>query len=120
MMRALLTAAVTAALVIACGGGGPATTPAGTPAVTVQLSAANSAFEETSLSVPAGVTFAIDFDNKDSAPHNVAIVGGPAGAKGEIFGGPGERVYVFPALSAGTYTFHCDVHPNMTGTIQAI
>jgi plastocyanin len=52
-------------------------------------------------------------------PHNVSIVNGPAGSTGEIFGGPAERLYIFPALSSGTYTFHCDVHPDMTGTIEA-
>ena len=118
MRGALLTAAVVAVLIAACGGGAAAT-PRGTPAVTVGLSVLNSAFEQASLTVPAGVTYAIDFDNKDSLPHNVNIQGGPPSSQGEIFSGPGERVYVFPALPAGTYTFHCDVHPNMTGTIQA-
>jgi plastocyanin len=87
--------------------------------VTVQLSADNSKFEPTSLSVIAGSPFAIAFDNKDTVPHNVSIVNGPAGSTGEIFGGPAERLYIFPALSSGTYTFHCDVHPDMTGTIEA-
>jgi len=118
MRRSLLAAAVVAVLIAACGGGAVAT-PQGTPAVTIELSALNSAFEEKSLTVPAGVTYAIEFNNKDSVPHNVSIQGAPPGSKGEIFSGPAERVYVFPGLPTGTYTFHCEVHPDMTGTIQA-
>jgi plastocyanin len=37
--------------------------------------------------------------------------------KGEIFAGPGSRQYPIPALAAGTYTFACSVHPQMTGTL---
>ena len=116
-MRRVWLAGLVAALVVGACGGGAVPTPQGTPAVTVDLSAHNSAFEQTSLTVPAGVPYAIDFNNKDSVPHNVNIAGGPAGSKTDIVSGPGERVFVLPALPAGTYTFHCDVHPSMTGTI---
>ena len=101
---------------VACGSGGQPT-PAGTPAATVQLTAHNAAFNVNSLQVPADVTFAIDFDNTDAIPHNVSIQGTGGVRTGETFSGPGERTYVFAALPAGTYTFHCDVHPNMTGTL---
>ncbi len=118
-MRGLWLAGLVAALVVGACSGGAVPTPQGTPAVTVELSAYNSAFEQTSLTIPAGVSYAIEFNNKDSVPHNVNIAGGPAGSKTDIFSGPDERVFVLPALPVGTYTFHCDVHPNMTGTITA-
>ena len=37
--------------------------------------------------------------------------------KGEIFNGAATKTYQVPALGAGTYTFVCSVHPNMTGTL---
>ena len=39
--------------------------------------------------------------------------------KGEIVTGPKVIVYDVPALPAGSYTFVCSVHPNMTGTLAA-
>ena len=37
--------------------------------------------------------------------------------KGDIVTGPTTVTYDVPALPAGTYTFTCTVHPNMTGTL---
>ncbi len=39
--------------------------------------------------------------------------------KGDIFNGVAQIEYEVPALPAGTYTFICTVHPNMTGTLTA-
>jgi plastocyanin len=88
-----------------------------TPAVVV--SARGLKFEQQQVTAPAGIPFALEFDNHDSAPHNVAIVGpdGAAVFSGDVFGGDGSKVYDVPALKAGTYTFRCDVHPDMTGTL---
>ena len=88
----------------------------------VSISALNVAFEQTTVTAPAGKAFQITFDNKDSGtPHNVAIHKGDASGaevfKGEIITGPATKVYDVPALDAGTYAFVCSVHPNMTGTL---
>lgn len=87
---------------------------------TLVVSALNIAYEQSELSAPAGTPFKIDFENKDSGiPHNVEIkdAGGVSVFKGEIFNGVDKRVYDVPALAAGSYTFVCTVHPNMTGTL---
>jgi cytochrome c oxidase subunit 2 len=89
---------------------------------TLQLSALNVAYEQTQLSAPAGTPFTIEFDNKDNGvPHNVSIhkdsATGPEVFKGDIFPGPATKTYDVPALTAGTYTFACTVHPSMTGTL---
>jgi len=89
---------------------------------TLQVSALNIAFEQSSLEAPASTPFSIEFDNKDAGvPHNVSILkDSPNGAvvfKGDIFSGPDKRIYSVPALPAGTYAFVCSVHPNMTGTL---
>jgi len=107
------------ALIAAGCSGAPAQTVVGTPAVTLTLVAEGSKFDQTSLAVPAGSPFAIAFDNRDALPHNVSIHGGPSPMITEIFSGPAERTYVYQSLPAGSYTFICDVHPEMAGTLTA-
>jgi cytochrome c oxidase subunit II len=89
---------------------------------TLQISAANIAYEQASLEAPANTPFSIEFDNKDpGVPHNVSIhkdsANGQEVFKGDIFNGPDKRTYNVPALEAGAYAFVCSVHPNMTGTL---
>jgi plastocyanin len=65
------------------------------------------------------------FDNREAAPHDVDIFTSEeamdAGDEDELifgsdpFGGPEQRIYEFEAPEAGTYPFHCSVHPQMTG-----
>lgn len=95
----------------ASGGGGT---------VTLNLAAQNIAFDQTSLTAPAGETFYILFTNNDAGtPHNVAINDASGGQqfKGEIFPGVATKDYQVPALPAGTYMYVCSVHANMTGTL---
>ncbi len=92
-------------------------------AATIDLTAQGIAFKETSLDAPAGKPFTIHFSNQDSGlPHNVAIfqgtdTSGTPQFKGDLVTGVATKDYSVPALSAGTYTFICQVHPTMTGTI---
>jgi plastocyanin len=107
----------------------PSGSPAGSPAASggaaetvLQLAAANIAYDQTNLTAPAGVPFQIAFTNNDAGiPHNVSIhQGSPTGTevfKGAIFTGVATQTYDVPALPAGTYSFVCSVHPNMTGTL---
>jgi plastocyanin len=86
----------------------------------VQLAAANIAFTPTELTAPADQPFSLEFDNQDAGiPHNVEIKDPSGGVafQGEIFPGAEKRTYNVPALAAGSYTFVCTVHPNMTGTL---
>jgi cytochrome c oxidase subunit II len=86
----------------------------------VELAAQGIAFTTASLRAPAGAPFTIHFKNDDpGVPHDVAITdaSGTQVFKGDIITGPAETNYSVPALKAGTYTFACTVHPNMTGTI---
>ena len=111
------------ALVLAACGSAAANQPSG-PAPSLDANspmivAKDIAFKTTEITAPANAAFTIDFDNEDSAPHNVAIdnASGASVFKGEIFGGVAHRTYAVPALAAGTYTFKCDVHPDMTGKL---
>jgi tetratricopeptide (TPR) repeat protein len=98
----------------------PAASPqAGTPVV-VQLAALNLAYSTTTLAAPAGAPFTIRFQNQDvGLPHNVEIkdASGTSVFKGDIVTGATTVDYQVPALPAGSYTFTCSVHPNMTGTL---
>ena len=105
----------------ASGEPGASAPPAG-EGPTLNLSALNIAFEQADLTAPADVPFKIAFENKDAnTPHNVQIkdAGGASLFQGEIFNGVATKTYDVPALTAGTYTFLCTVHPNMTGTLTA-
>jgi len=106
----------------ASGGPSPSAGGGGAPGQTVELSAKGVAFSTNALQAPAGAPFTLHFDNQDaSIPHNVEIKDGSGGSvfKGDIFPGVAAKDYQVPALQAGTYSFVCDVHPNMTGTLTA-
>jgi plastocyanin len=110
----------------ACSGGAGAQ-PAGSlesfPADAPRIVARDTAFVGATVAVPANTSFALVFDNRDGDPHNVTILssgsGGAPRFTGEIFSGPGSRLYTVPALERGSYRFRCDVHPSMTGSVTA-
>jgi plastocyanin len=88
----------------------------------VQVTAANIAFDQSTLSVPAGAPFQIQFQNDDKGvPHNVEIKDAADNIlfNGEVFDGIDQRTYDVTALDAGPYTFLCSVHPTMNGTLTA-
>jgi LPXTG-motif cell wall-anchored protein len=92
--------------------------PSGT---SLALTAENHAFDKDCLAVTAGQAFTIRFENRDSDRHNVAILPSHTSTEtlfsGDIIPGPKNTVYAVPNMRAGTYHFHCEVHPNlMQGT----
>ena len=116
-----------AAVLAACSGASAApvaTPPAGNTGDAtggaVSVVAKDIKFVNPAVSVKAGAAFAIDFDNQDGAPHNIAIsdASGAKVFKGDIVSSS-KVTYQVPALAAGTYTFVCEVHPDMKGTITA-
>ena len=133
MKRFFAVVAVSGLILAACGGGGgptqggttpPATAGGATCAqagATLTVKAQNIAFDKQCLAAPAGQSFTITFDNKETLPHNVAIYASAAATqnlfRGETFQGPKVMTYNVPPIQAGTYFFRCDVHPQqMTGT----
>jgi len=89
----------------------------------VAIAAQNNAFDEPELKVPAGQAFKLKFDNKDPAPHNVAILKEKGATEAlfrkEPFPGSKAVTWEVKKLAAGEYFFQCDVHPNMTGKVIA-
>jgi plastocyanin len=114
-------------------GGAPTTSP--TPSTTceqadktdtVQIVAQGLAFtpDTSCIQVPAGKPFTIHFDNQDAGTqHDVAIFPSATELTTVLFRPPdfltgvASTDYHVDALDAGTYFFHCDVHPTMTGSV---
>jgi plastocyanin len=89
----------------------------------VVITAVNIAFQPTMASVPAGTPFALVLDNRDQGiPHGLAVAdtAGNVIARGDVAAGPARVPLAMGALAAGGYTFSCQVHPNMTGTLTVI
>ncbi len=104
----------------------PAVTPSASPASTscspqgavVRVAAHNTSFDAVCLAAPAGKPFTIVFDNQDAGiTHDVAIFTDPSASHalftGALITGPKTVTYQVGALPAGTYFFHCNVHPTV-------
>jgi len=102
--------------------GAPATPADGQVQPDVIITARNIAWEPAEVTVTAGAPFTIGFDNRDSGvPHDLVLTtpSGEIVVQTEIVAGPAHVDLQVPALEAGTYTFTCQVHPNMVGTLTA-
>ncbi len=132
--RPLVTLAAAVVLVLAaCSSGGATAAPSAAvsaaPSVEASAPAAGAACSESAAAgevavsiegfafSPADITArvgqTITFTNGDSAPHTATLDDGSCTTP-NIAGGASDAL-TFTA--AGTYPFHCAVHPNMKGTI---
>lgn len=120
-----LTPVVLAAALVACSSSVAADPPVPSgpvdPDAPVVIAWRN-AFWPAEVRVTAGRTLTLRLDNRDAAPHNVAIFTDPAAGTpisiGEIVSSTTADQQV-PALEERTYFFRCDVHRSMTGSIVA-
>jgi cytochrome c oxidase subunit 2 len=103
----------------------PVPVPSGGPAgsvIDIESVSVSAGFDPAELTAPADTPLTIQLDNVDTtAPHNVAIKGATPDGKDWIglpIANPGEKAtYSVPPNAAGSFTFYCSVHPNMTGTL---
>jgi len=102
-------------------GAAPSVDAPGLPEADAVVTAKDINWVETAVTVPGGAAFTIAFDNQDTVPHDIVIkdAGGATLFQGEVVTGPDVVVYDVPAIPAGSYTFFCSIHPNMTGTVTA-
>lgn len=120
----LVVVALAAALLVgACSAAASPSTTASYPPGAVVISANGLRFSTDQLVVPAGASFTLVFENKESVPHNVVITSKPEGKGDVVFRHDPitgtTQTFTVPAIARGTYYFHCDVHPTMTGTVLA-
>ena len=71
----------------------------------------DSAFAPETVIVKAGST--VTWQNSDSVSHSAVADDGSFDTKVLAQGEKGSYTFTVP----GTYTYHCGIHPNMTGTI---
>lgn len=146
MKKFAALAAVSALLFVGCGGGsddktdplaggsgttmagmeghtdhaGNATSDCSPSGTTLTLTASGTKFNTDCLAAPAGQAFKINYDNKDSITHNIQILESHSASEALFDAGlipQGMKTLDVPALKAGTFAFHCKIHPGaMSGT----
>ncbi|HSW98893.1 MAG TPA: cupredoxin family copper-binding protein [Candidatus Saccharimonadales bacterium] len=91
-------------------GGASSSTPTAADAVSIQ----NFAFGPANITVKVGDT--VTWTNKDSTAHTVTAdtASSDAPASGDV--APGST-YSFTFKRAGTYIYHCAIHPSMQGSV---
>ena len=85
----------------------PASAGGGGDAVAI----ANFAFSPTSLTVKAGDT--VTWTNQDSTAHTVTADDGSFDSKNVAAGASFSQTFA----TAGTFAYHCTIHPTMTATV---
>jgi plastocyanin len=116
----VLVAALAAAAAIACGGSSTSTptptSPTPPSGSTVSIVSGASARTTTAYN-PSPITVAhgtaVTWVNNDTIAHTST---GDGGAWDSGLVAPGSS-FSFTFSSAGTFTYHCAVHPNMVGTV---
>jgi plastocyanin len=105
-VRAFLLALIVVPVLAGCGSSSAEVTPSGK---TVEISIANFTF-----TVPEGTMQGdlIQLRNNDDVAHNFM----PLDDSFSLDVAAGETVDL-PLLVAGSYPFHCHIHPNMMGTL---
>ncbi len=87
------------------------TTAASTTAATTSVTIESFLFNPASLTIKAGET--VTWTNKDSVAHTITEDKGIFDS-GSVNSG---ATYSFTFKTAGTFTYHCAIHPSMTGKI---
>ncbi|MFL6111834.1 MAG: cupredoxin domain-containing protein [Catenulispora sp.] len=93
------------------------------PANVFSLTAKNTQFSKSVINAKAG-TVTVVFHNDDAGTyHNVGVYTAPSGGKpvvnsGQPIQGVDRKTYQFSLSQPGTYSFRCDFHLNMVGTLN--
>jgi plastocyanin len=88
----------------------------------IKVVAKDTAFDTKEIELPADTPSKLTFENQDPFAHNLAIytdetASGEPLFTFEPFPGPATNSFPVPAIKEGEYYFHCDIHPNMNGTV---
>ena len=105
----LLGAAAERPAAVAAMGDGPAAPMVPTAAARVEIK--DYEYFPATLTVPAGTT--VTWTSHDDDPHTVT-------SSEKVFASPGldaDETFSYTFTTPGAYTYHCTLHPQMTGTI---
>lgn len=84
----------------------------------VTVNAEDIAFDVERIEATAGEELTITFNNNDAdVPHNIHVQAGSVDEKTDITPGQDTQTLRVTIDDPGSYTFICDVHPNMTGEV---
>lgn len=81
-----------------------------------QISIKNFSFDPQSITIKPGTT--VTWINNDSVPHTITSDPDGATFKSQTLQ-PGEK-FQFTFASAGTFPYHCSIHPSMQGNIVVV
>lgn len=104
--RMMLVALSVLLVVLGCGSSGGSAAP---DAISIK----NFMFSPMTLTVSPGAKITVT--NEDSATHTLTATGDKAFDTGEV--DPGKTVTFTAPSKAGTYSYLCDIHQYMTGTL---
>ena len=104
-----------------CGSGGSSSKTSGSCAAVGRaytLVAKDVAWNSKCLAVQRGEDVTFTIDNRDDVAHNLHITAAGHQFKTRLQSGPIKQTLKVKVDTAGSYTFVCDIHPNMTGTLR--
>jgi plastocyanin len=111
LISALFIILVISVVAAGCGGTSPTTTSGASGAGGGQVAMKSFAFDPASVTVKVGES--VTWTNNDSATHTVVADNGEFKSSDIAKG----ATFTFKFDKAGTYPYHCGIHPSMTGTV---
>jgi len=111
--RLALSIVTVALLAIACGSSTSPANSCGSSGATANVNTASSnIFSPATTTINHGQS--VCWQNSSSVTHTVTDDGGAFDVNLPV-----GQIYVHTYPTAGTYTYHCKIHPGMTGTVKA-
>jgi plastocyanin len=107
----ILVLLISAFAIVSCGKNSGYTTPMNNVPGANSVSIVNMSFSPASLTVTAGTT--VMWTNNDNMTHTVTADDDSFDSGNIAMGTKYSKLF----STAGTYSYHCTIHPNMKGTI---
>jgi plastocyanin len=88
----------------------------------VKVVAQDTSFNTKEIDLPADAPSTLTLENRDPFAHDLSIYMDETASGKPLFTfapfpGPATKTFPVPAIPAGDYYFHCDIHPTMNGTV---